>query len=225
MNHSTLRLSLFITIVLLTRSVSATLVTVDYQTEVVSEFISIGNASILPIGTSVRGSFTFDTSVAGIVIDPNRSRFEDALIAHTVTILGQTFTQNANGDLFVDNDFLNADRFQNNNAGFSATPTIGGLSLLGANFNFNDPTETAFSQVALPGVLNLNDFALTRGILTFVLRDNFTTIQNTSYNLGPFTVVPEPSAFAMIAGACSLVVLKTNVLAGLRRYAASRILR
>ncbi len=208
MKTHSFRLALFALCTLLARPAAAELVTIAYQTEVVSEFIALGNASILPIGTPVRGSFTYDTSVVGVVIDPNRSRFEDALVEHTVVIQGQTFTQTLDGDLFLDNDFAGADRLQNNNAAFAETPTIGGLFMLGLNFNFNDPTETAFSEVALPTSLDFDDFALTRGIMTFVRREGFSTVENTSYNLGPFTMIPEPGTLALFAAACSLAGLR-----------------
>ncbi|QDT67125.1 hypothetical protein MalM25_00220 [Planctomycetes bacterium MalM25] len=207
----TRRLAFVAMILLLARPAAAELVTVAYQTEVLSEFLVVGNASILPIGAPVRGSFTYDTSVAGVVIDPNRSRFEDALVEHTVVIQGQTFTQSSDGDLFLDNDFANADRLQNNNAAFAETPTIGGLFLLGLNFNFNDPTETAFSEVVLPTSLDFDDFALTRGIMTFVRREGFTTVENTSYNLGPFTMIPEPGSLALLATAGVLAARRARV--------------
>lgn len=182
---------------LLPQKASAELVAFSYRSEVVSEQFSNGSTSVLPLRTEVRGTVSYETDTIPVGIDAGRSRYGNALVSHSVTILGNQFQLNGPADIFIDNNSISGiDALRTANTLFEASPTISGLSLKGHNIGLQDTTQTVFSSTDLPDSILLSEFNILNGNLLF---ENSSIRQSTLYTLGDFTQIPEPSSLMLLS--------------------------
>lgn len=191
-------------------------------------FIATSMVSFASMASAALNLSISFTPVSSEGTDPNG--FVDSTWTFLFTINQPTYDDYfGNAAVFLSEAALTIAGADNDNGAFSASgsytmvPNAGGLAALGADFSFGSPSiaVTEFQFVGTPVVSpapQVGDAIEASDFDGLVVNSNAVTIDGESYNFGSgtFTVVPESSTWAAIAGLGAL-----GLAIGLRRHVAA----
>lgn len=207
-----MRLLLLAAVLGSTVTLTAQVTTYRFSGTVASVGANLG--STVQVGDAYEADFAFDPAFATQFNFGNFALYKSVLSEIRIFTGGGTLTWTASDPL--SNDINNGFSVDNNNSGRDAItfstgpgqllgPALNGEAVVSHNFTLQDNTQTAFASAGIPASLAPTDFG------TKVLRLYFDgnlpadtiDFNLTSIQLNP-TAIPEPSTYALMAGALAL---------------------